>query len=350
MNAKELIDTLALAPIERHALLGSRDNRRKAFTCYLAMREKIAVDFLPIIYSASPYINDHTRGHLERVLAHLEAILVRNFPKPSSMVEDIPFGRLLTWADMLILLNALAWHDIGNVYGREGHAQKVHDLFNTVSGLLYDSHLSQYIKQVAEAHSGPNAIERVIPSSHAVGSYEGEDIHLHFLAGALRFADELDEDHRRCNPTQWDDLKLVHQDSQRFWYFSSVNSSIQIKSIAGEHSFNHEVEIVSHVPASDFDRTFKTPEGSVRALTEYFRRICKMEHERKYCDPYLRSAYYHPGIAATRVFLRTHEHEKPPASGDTFEIVLDSNHLPGQLVEQPQLKKLHDYIVEGLSF
>jgi hypothetical protein len=347
-NSKALIDTLLLAPIERHALLASRNSRRKAFACYLAMREKVSEDFLPLVSSAVPFVNDHSRGHLERVLSHIETILSRHFAKPSSQSEDIPEGRLLTWPDTLILLNALVWHDIGNMYGRKGHAAKVKDCLKQVSGLLYDDHLAQYIIQVAEAHSGDGAIERVIPSCHAVGSYESQDIHLQFLAAVLRFADELDEDHRRCTP-QWRELNLVPEESRRFWYFCRVNSSIQVKSVAGDHNFNHEVEINSHVPESEFGLEFKAEQGTVHAMAEYFKRVFKLERERTYCNAYLRTAYYHPGIARIKVHLRTQEGQNPPRSSDNYEFELSDGKQPESLLGIENLAKLRPYLNEALN-
>lgn len=347
-DSSVLIDNLALAPIERHALNTSRASRRKAFTCYLAMREKIAEDFLPLVSSAIPFINDHSRGHLERVLTLIEAILSRNFAKLNSQSEDIPEGRLLTWPDTLILLNALVWHDIGNMYGRKGHAAKVRDCFKQLTGLLYDDHIAQYIIQVAEAHSGEGTIEKVIPSCHAVSSYECQDIHLQFLAAVLRFADELDEDHRRCTP-QWKELNVVPEESKRFWFFCHANSSIQVKSVAGDHNFNHEVEITSHIPESDFSLEFQTDKGKVHALAEYFRRIFKIESERIYCNTYLRTAYYHPGIARIKVKLRTQEGKNPPGSAHTLEFELNDAKNPDSLKTLDSLSKCRTYIEEALK-
>lgn len=143
-DSKALIDILGLAPLERYALLGSKDARRKVLTSYLAIREKIAYDFLPLVASKEPFMNDHSRQHIERVLSHIESILEFNFPNPSSSISDIPAERLLTWADTLILLNALVWHDIGNIYGRKGHAEQVRTCLNAISPYLYDGHLKQY--------------------------------------------------------------------------------------------------------------------------------------------------------------------------------------------------------------
>jgi hypothetical protein len=292
-DSRQLVDILALAPLERHALLSSRQQRRKVFAAYLAIREKVAVDFLPLINSREPYINDHSREHLARVLANAEGILQHNFPKPSSVLGDIPQDRLITWADTVILLNALAWHDIGNIYGRRQHGKQVRRCLEAIAPQLYDSHLRDYIIEVAEAHSGSDAIRKAIPAVGAVGSYQGENIHPRFLAAVLRFADEIDEDHRRTVPNDWDRLRLIPCGSKRFWYFSTVNSSIKVECRLEEQNVSYWVRVDSHVPRSEFSRRFVYEFGlrKVRAMTEYLRRLLRIESERQYCNGFLRGAY-----------------------------------------------------------
>lgn len=351
-DSKNLIDMLSLAPLERHALLDSKEGRRKAFTCYLAMREKIIMDFLPLIASSEPYINDHSKGHFERVLTNIEAILREHFPNAKSQRGIIPEGGLMTWADTVILLNALAWHDIGNIFSRKEHGQRVQACFDTISERLYDSHLGQYVVQVATAHSGDNAIENTIPDSIASTSYGSEDIHLQFLAAVLRFADEIDEDHRRAAPNEWDDLHLIPEASQRFWFFSKVNASVRVLTEAGQNSLCHRVIVESHVPASDFERQFVFQgNGNIKAITEYLRRILKFEKERRYCNAFMRKAYYHPGIDSIGVHLVTHSRSDRPANGQAISFTLsdieDENALLATLTRVGLQDHLKDAIALG---
>lgn len=348
-NSKELVDILGLAPLERYALIGSRDARRKLLTSYLAVREKIAYDFLPLISAKEPYMNDHSRQHIERVLTYIESILEYNVPQPSSSVRDIPADCLLTWADTLILLNALVWHDIGNIYGRKGHAEQVRKCLNDISPYLYDDHLKQYICQVAEAHSGEDAIEMIIPSSHASASYQGTDIHLQFLAAVLRFADEIDEDHRRSAPDEWQLLDLIPEPKRRFWYFSKVNSSVQVRSEQWEFGHNFWVYIESHIPRSAFSRKFESNGSQVDALTEYFRRLFKIEKERMYCNKYMKT-FYHPGIRGIHIRLMTHETNEPPTAGKSFDFELSESRNIDYLIFNSGLSEIINYVVKAQKY
>jgi hypothetical protein len=348
-DSKELIDVLNLAPLEKYALIRSKDARRKLLTAYLALREKITYDFLPLISSKEPFMNDHSRGHIERVLSYIESILEINFPRPGSPIGDIPEGRLLTWADTLILLNALVWHDIGNIYGRSGHASQVRKCFDDISPHLYDEHLKQYICQVAEAHSGDGAIERVIPTSHAAASYQGTDIHIQFLAAVLRFADEIDEDHRRAAPDAWQQLDLIPEPKQRFWYFSKVNSSIQIRSEQWHFGRHFWVNIESHIPRSEFSLNLTINGRQINALSEYFHRILKFERERRYCNKYI-TTFYHPGIRGIRIRLMTHEKGDSPPAARSFEMEMSDDRPAVDLISDSQLSDLKDYIIEAEKY
>ncbi|MFH1884632.1 MAG: hypothetical protein ABIL62_18195 [Planctomycetota bacterium] len=348
-DSKELVDILSLAPLEKYALICSRDSRRKLLTSYLALREKITYDFLPLISSKEPYMNDHSRGHIERVLSYIESILEFNFPRPGNLISDIPADRLLTWADTLILLNALVWHDIGNVYGRSGHAAQVRKCFDDISPHLYDEHLKQYICQVAEAHSGDGAIEKIIPTSHAAGSYQGIDIHLQFLAAVLRFADEIDEDHRRATPDDWQRLDLIPEPKRRFWYFSKVNSSIQVRSEQWQFGQHFWVNIETHIPRSEFSINLAIDGQQIKALSEYCRRILKFDRERHYCNKYI-ATFYHPGIKGIRIRLMTHEKSDSPAAARSFEMEMSDDRQVDDLISDTRLSDLRDYITEAKQY
>lgn len=342
---------IALASLERHALdgcgadLAGRERRIQAFTCYLALREKICVELLPLISSRQPFINDHTRTHLLRVLKHIENLLARHFPRAEDG-PDIPESREVCWADSMIVLNALVWHDLGNIRGRLGHAKQVHDLFETIAPRLYEDRLAELVKQVAEAHSGTGAIERIIPNSFAAQAFHGEDIHPQFLAALLRFADELDEDSHRIATSDYATMDLVPADAQRFWFFNNVNTSIRVVSHASDFGTNAPwVEIHSRIPQSRFDEGI--PNGAnatTPAMTEYLRRVLKIEAERRYCNPYLRKAYHHAGVAGIRVSINAHEGPGDRSQDSVINFELSDTLSIDNILQVRSLSSLHPHL------
>lgn len=359
-DSKAVVELLNLKPIERFALttrsdLQTENQRRKAFATYVALREKICEDYLPTINSAIPFINDHSRTHLQRVLVHIEAIISRHFVDANQPAGEIPRERVLGWADTLILLNALVWHDMGNIYGREGHAKRVKECFGAVAGTLYDDDLQDHIRRVAEAHSGKGAIEKVIPDDDACLSYRGETINLQFLAAVLRFADELDEDQRRIVQQEWRTLEkdgepLVPRASHRFWYFCEKNKKLGVEHSTGEIDTHLVVKIESHIPLEEFAQEFVfksandgKPEIKIRAMSEYFRRVFKIDDERRYCNNFLTKAYYHRGVKGIDVSVRYEEAKYHKFSfGGTV--------TPESLLKNDSLQDLHSYIEEALEF
>lgn len=349
MPESPVTQALALTALEQHALLQSPSNRRKLFTSYLAMREKIAQDYLPAVSSAQPYINDHSRGHLERVLFHIESLLQRNFPQPRSVVGAIPDGSHITWPDVLILLNSLVWHDVGNIYGRQEHGERVRECLEKVSGLLYDEHLKDLVVQVAEAHSGEGKIGQSIPDSCAVGAFLGDDIHPQFLAAILRFADEIDEDYRRAAPHEWDQMLQVPEASRRYWYFSRANRSVSVKLRPEPRDLAYWVDIDSHIPRSEFDVQLPAGSDRVPALVEYFRRLLKIERERRYCSAYMRTAYYHPGVTGLHIRLNARERGQPTSAAQVYEFEISELSTPKRVLEDPRCETLAPYLVVALG-
>jgi hypothetical protein len=257
-------------------------------------------------------------------------------------------GREISWVDTMVLLNALVWHDLGNIRGREGHANEVHALFKVVSADLYDESVGRWIRDVAEAHSGPGAIERCIPKSSSVVAYHSESVNLRFLAAVLRFADELDEDRERIPTKQYASLDLVPVDSQRYWFFNSVNSSIRIvEEPSTTGVYVPWVEIHSEIPQSDFSKQLPSSSGGVEALEEYFFRILKIEQERQYCNPYLRTGYSHAGVGGIRVNLDTRERDSSRTSGNILFELSDTSQATA-LLEDPLLSSLAPYLRKAI--
>ena len=349
MIDQSLID---LGSLEKHALdgcadLASREKRVQAFTCYLALREKICVELLPLIASKQPYINDHTRTHLYRVLKHIERLLDRHYPHSDDRA-DITADREVGWADAIILLNALVWHDLGNIRGRQGHAGQ--PLFEAIAPRLYEDRLAELIKQVAEAHSGLGAIERSIPNSYAAQAFHGEDIHPQFLASLLRLADELDEDRHRISAPDYATMDLVPPESQRYWFFNNMNDSIRVTSFAsGVGSYAPWVEIHSSLALSRFSEPIATSASeSIPAMTEYIRRVLKIEAERKYCNPYLRTAYHHTGVAGIRVIVNTQEPRGNRKHQNVLTLELTDTQTANDLLTAHDLAPLHEHLESAL--
>jgi hypothetical protein len=250
-----------------------------------------------------------------------------------------------------VLLNALVWHDLGNVRGRKGHAGQVRRLFGKVSGHLYDPQLAMLISNVAEAHSGPDAIGTVIPNSLASTAFQGDEVHPQFLAAVLRFTDGLDEDHERISTRDFARLRLVKKSSQRYWFFNAVNDSISIEMVQSRIGvYEAWVEIRSWVPRSKFGQVLPTERrGTVRALVEYLRRIMKIESERRYCNPYLRKAYSHTGVEGIRVSLHIHEMNARPLAQDLIQFELSDTAPIDRLVDDPAFAEISGFLREAIG-
>jgi hypothetical protein len=191
---------------------------------------------------------------------------------------------------------------------------------------------------VAEAHSGPDAIGIAISDAYSAINYESDSVHLQFLAAVLRLADEIDEDHRRAAPYEHPDLKVVPADSRRFWFFSRSNASIKVVGEAAANGYDMWIDVSSKI--ENKDELFSRKRKKIRALTEYLARIMKMEQERRYCNQYIRKAYYHPGLCGIRVTLEL-------SKGNLVKFVLTDAKTVDEITRDRNYRMLWPHLAEA---
>jgi hypothetical protein len=152
------------------------------------------------IRDGSGYLTDHGPDHIAMVMRRA-ASLVGSSPDPDSSIHITPY-------EAFILLMSIHCHDVGNIYGRDGHEARITDVISKIPDYskLKASEWRQII-QIASVHGGTvdddkDTIGRVI----AEGSMDllGKQIRPQLLAANLRLADELADDHTRA-----DDFGLI---------------------------------------------------------------------------------------------------------------------------------------------
>jgi len=135
-------------------------------------------------------LTDHGSDHVQMVMERAKQIIGKKH-------ED------LTVYEIFILLLAIHFHDIGNIYGREGHEQKISEVMDDMGKQLpLDDADKKYIKIIAMAHGGyadenntdKDTIRTLLPET----TRSSVKIRPSLLAAILRFADELADDFSRA--------------------------------------------------------------------------------------------------------------------------------------------------------
>lgn len=134
------------------------------------------------------YLNNHGTGHVERVIQRCSELLSRTNCE-------------LTSYEGYLLLCAIQFHDVGNIYGRKEHEKKCRDIMEKhCRHAIRDSFERNAICRIAMAHSGcwgedPDTIASLFEERMLGGCPVRERL----LAALLRFSDELADDCTRSD-------------------------------------------------------------------------------------------------------------------------------------------------------
>lgn len=218
------------------------------------------------------YLNQHGVGHVEKVAEKvLELIKKFQFDYPSA-------------SEVFILLCAIQIHDIGNVYGREGHEKSFQAKFQEiVQRIISDSVTQKNIMKIAQVHSGNmNGDKDTITKAGLQNdkTWFNKKIREQLLAALLRFGDELADDSSRYDVVAMD-LNQIPEESRIYHEYSKCLHAVNIF----DHSMNKTcyVSLEYYVDSSAVTIEYKKGEKAILLIDEIFNRTKKMEQERRYC-------------------------------------------------------------------
>ena len=243
----------------------------KAVSSYLNRDVHPHVEKGPLI-TGEGYLTDHGPDHVATVIERAGDLLAhpsQYFPK-------------FTPYEIYLLLMAIHFHDIGNIFGRKGHETRHAEVMAHVSGLLAgDAVERRAILQIARAHGGyTNGDKDTIAGLPTEAWVMGQSVRYQALAAVLRFADELADDSRRAARAIVA-LGLLPAESEVFHAYAGALHSVAIspanRTIDLRYNFNR-------------DQTALLGKGHDRVylLDEIYARTVKMHYEREYCMRFTR--------------------------------------------------------------
>lgn len=216
------------------------------------------------------WLTDHGPRHIKTVIRRIGELTFRNdcfVIKPK---------------DAYLLAVAAHFHDIGNVYGREGHEKRAREeLFDLDQSLIgSDNFEKRRICDIAAAHGGL-----------AVGSKDKDTIgHLpadettRRLAAILRFADELADDKTRTTAIGakvMEDNECIRKQSEIYHVYAERLDQVHI-----DHSGDRvclSFELIQEHLCNEYYKS-----GKKRyLLDEIFERTLKVHREQVYCSKFM---------------------------------------------------------------
>jgi len=177
---------------ELRKLLGEQGET--VFTRYKQARDLVVDQVLPEIKAVQPALTDHGPKHVRDVLEKAHALLGKNC---------IGNGRRqLNAVEAYCLLLCVIFHDVGNIYGRDGHQHHVASVYDYVhSEASRDMQEKQIILTVAGAHCG-EASDGSKDTLRQLGGDAwllGQRVRMRDVSAILRLADELAEGPQRTS-------------------------------------------------------------------------------------------------------------------------------------------------------
>jgi hypothetical protein len=176
-----------------------------------------------------------------------------------------------------ILLVAIHFHDVGNIYGREGHELRSKEIFKELGEMATTDHIEKYyIHKIAQAHGGTpiDKIEQLQPAESILNF----PVRIRFLAALLKFADELADDSSRASRRPIDEILKKNQIYHKYAH--------SLKTVEVDHE-GKAVNLDFWLSREDAIRRYGKGDTEVYLIDEIWKRTYKTHLERIYCMRFL---------------------------------------------------------------
>lgn len=234
---------------------------------YSTAKKELCGNVYSEIKGVEPMLTDHSERHIKDVL-----------DKSWKLIIDNEGNHDFNAIELYLLCTCILFHDVGNLYGRTDHNIKVADIYNSIrNNISQCCQERQLVLRVARAHCGKtkDGGKDTLLEVEANSNLYGHPIRLRELAAVLRFADELAEGVQRTSQYMIN-KGLIHKDSLVFHKYASV-SEYHIDKGEGRVVLIYNIDY----PLSDI---------SLKELLEFvYKRILKLDAERRYCKYYATS-------------------------------------------------------------
>jgi hypothetical protein len=286
------------------------------WSLYVRAREKIVREVLPNIPGAEPFLTDHTQRHIENVLDNVDRLVGEDV-----FTRDHPH---LNGADAYLLCLCVLFHDVGNVYGREGHERNIGKVYSwTREGERPPLQERFIVIKAAGAHSGKTdaGSRDTIADLPESLDLDGHPVHLQEIAAVLRFADELAEGPQRTSFFMHDLFGYPPENEIHHEYAAITNVFIDRGNGRIALTYDIRIDRSEGAPAEIVER--------LRTLLEYtFKRIMKLDQERQYARYYSRALEPFRTTTVQFNFWVDDEHQ----ALDLEPLVLSDKRVPGDLM------------------
>ena len=263
---------------------------KKLYSSYVQTKERLKEHVLEHISGSEPNLTDHGPRHVDNVLRNA----IRLLPQREGLPD-------ISGREQYCLGMSILFHDTGNIYGREGHRDKVASVYDDVRGTeKFLKRERTLIIRATRAHTG-RAQDGTTDTLKEVAnkeSFEGEPVRLRDLAAVLRLADELAEGPQRTSEFMQRE-GLYDEEAMKYHEYAS-GTDILIDRGSGRLALTYDIDL----DAGESDSVAMVLR---RRLKFAYSRILKVNQERQYTKYY--SDLLHAFTSTEASFNFHHSHE-----------------------------------------
>lgn len=218
--------------------------------------------------SGGGWLTDHGVQHITTVIRRADEL--------ASSGDSI----ILTPYEAYLLLLAIHFHDVGNIFGRDQHEKNIGKVMQDLDESLIgrDGLEKRIIRDIAMAHGGYVDLEQT--NKDTIGSLAWENVRdahprARLLAALLRFADELADDHTRTSRFLVNNAPL--QGSEVYHLYADRLQRVTVD------SNNRRVSLLFELDATHTMKKYAKGSCTVYLYDEIIARTLKMHREHIYC-------------------------------------------------------------------
>ena len=239
---------------------------------YTHARQYLADNIYDEIKGVENSLTDHSGRHIENVLDNAWKLIRTEEIKNGKIKESVKSFNAI---DMYLLCMGILLHDVGNIHGRKKHNENISDIYNKIVVDSTSKTEKRILMSIVQAHCGEtqdgkkDTLGIVEPYAYI---YE-KKVSPREIASVIRFADELAEGKQRTSQYMLENEKY-DKDSEMYHYYASIVEVTIDKSdnrIMLTYNINYPIPI---------NLNFE------KVMSMVFRRIVKLDSERKYCRYY----------------------------------------------------------------
>lgn len=263
---------------------------------YKTMKSYLEKEYYPWVQANCPFFTDHGKQHIQSVI-EVAGLLLNKHLSCNGKSE-------LSSLDLFLILSGILWHDVGNVYGRSGHAGHVAEMTEKIKTLGFPNpEIHRLVVEISRAHAGKEGLNIPRPEADCAISSQIYTIYPRALAAIVRFADEISENQSRISHALLPD---VPNSSRIYWEYAKCISASR-PDLARERvivtiTMQHD-KVTAQFTCPDFrDRVNDT--GQMSLIEYVLCRLEKMNNERAYCAPEFRKYVSVREIAARFTIFR----------------------------------------------